>query len=86
MTDSYRLGLDILTRIGAGLDARHNRVAEVAPDFARLAIGFGYGEIFARPGLPLKDRALAAVAAQAALGTSAAQLRAHVAAALHLGW
>ncbi|WP_164155514.1 carboxymuconolactone decarboxylase family protein [Sandarakinorhabdus rubra] len=86
MSDSYRTGLDVLNRIGAGLDARHNRVAELAPDFVRIAIGFGYGEILARPGLPLKDRALAAVAAQAALGASIAQLRSNVSAALQLGW
>lgn len=86
MTDPYRVGLDVLAQTGAGQDARRNRVAEVAPDFARLAIGFAYGEIFARPGLDLKARELAAIAAHAALGRAPAQLRQHVEAALHLGW
>src|SRR4051812_16190057 len=86
LNDSYRVGLDVLARTGAGHDARRNRVAEVAPDFARLAIGFTYGEVFARPGLDLKLREFAAIAACAAMGRSAAQLRDHVAAALHLGW
>lgn len=86
MTDPYRVGLDVLAQTGAGQDTRRNRVAEVAPDFVRLAIGFSYGEIFSRPGLDLKFRELAAVAAHAALSNSVPQLRTHVAAALHLGW
>lgn len=86
MTDHYLAGLDVLERTGGGMDLHRNRVAEVAPDFVRIAIGFTYGEIFARPGLDLRTREIAAVAAYAALGNAMAQLRAHVAAALHLGW
>lgn len=86
MTDPYRVGLDVLAQTGAGQDSRRNRVAEIAPDFVRLAVGFGFGEIFARPALDLKARQLAAVAAHAALGRAPAQLRQHVEAALHLGW
>lgn len=86
MTDPYRLGLEVLAQTGAGQDDRRNRVAEVAPDFVRLALGFTYGEILSRPGLDLKLRELAAVSAYAAMGRSTAQLRVHVAAALHLGW
>ena len=86
LTDPYRAGLDLISRTGAGQDPLRNRAAEVAPDFVRLAIGFSYGEIFSRPGLDLKYRALAAVAAHAAMAISPPQLRTHVAAALHLGW
>ena len=82
LTDPYRVGLDVLAQTGAGQDARRNRVAELAPDFARLAIGFAYGKVFSRPGLDLKLREFAAIAACAAMGRSAAQLRDHVAAAL----
>lgn len=86
MTDPYRAGIDILSQTGSVQEARRNRAAEVAPDFVRTAVSFTYGEIFARPGLDLKMRELAAVAAFAALGRSTAQLRQHVEAALHLGW
>lgn len=86
MTDPYRAGIDVLSQTGSMQDARRNRAAEVAPDFVKTAVGFTYGEIFARPGLDLKTRELAAVAAFAALGRSTAQLRQHVEAALHLGW
>lgn len=86
MTDPYRVGLDVLAQTGALQDDRRNRVAEIAPDFVRLALGFCYGEIHARPGLDLRQREFAAIAAFAATGRSTAQLRTHVAAALHLGW
>lgn len=86
MTDPYRAGIDILSRIGSAQDDRRNRAAEIAPDFVRSAVSFTYGEIFARPGIDLKLRAFAAVAALASLGRSTAELRQHVEAALHLGW
>lgn len=86
MTDPYRAAIDVLAQTGVGQDPRRNRAAEVAPDFVRSALGFGYGEILARPGLDLKLRALALVAAEAATARSPQRLRDHVAAALHLGW
>jgi 4-carboxymuconolactone decarboxylase len=85
MSDSYRRGVSVLADLGATTETTVNRVAEVAPDFARMAIAFPYGELFARPGLDLGDRALAAVSVLAALG-NVPQLRVHVAAALNLGW
>ncbi|MEZ0244510.1 MAG: carboxymuconolactone decarboxylase family protein [Sphingomonas sp.] len=86
MTDPYRLGVDMLARIGASTETTANRVAEVAPDFARMAIAFPYGELFARPGLDLKSREIAAVSTLAAMGNATPQLRVHVAASLTLGW
>ena len=86
VTDSYIAGLDVLASVGAGQDQLLNRAAEVAPEFVRLAIGFSYGEILARPGLDLRFRLLAAIAAEAAVGASAVALRQHVESALRLGW
>jgi len=86
VTDPYLAGLDLLASVGAGQDELLNRAAEVAPEFVRLAIGFSYGEILARPGLELRFRLLAAIAAEAAVGASPSDLRQHVESALHLGW
>ena len=86
VTDPYFVAIDVLTATGAGSDDERNRAAEVAPDFVKLAMSFAYGEILGRPGLDLKSRTLAAVAIEAAAATSAERLRAHVSAALHLGW
>jgi 4-carboxymuconolactone decarboxylase len=86
VTDPYFVAIDVLTATGAGSDDERNRAAEVAPDFVKLAMSFAYGEILGRPGLDLKSRTLAAVAIEASAATSAERLRAHVSAALHLGW
>lgn len=86
MTDSYRLGVEVLARMSAISETTANRAAEVAPDFARMAIAFPYGELFSRPGLDLKIREIAAISALAAMGNALPQLRVHVAAALTLGW
>jgi 4-carboxymuconolactone decarboxylase len=73
-----RLEPDQGTRILAALD-------EIAPDFSRLLVEFAFGDICARPGLDLKTREIATVAALTALGTAPAQLRVHIKAALNLG-
>ena len=76
----------MLASVGVGQDQLLNRAAEVAPEFVRLAIEFSYGEILTRPGLDLKFRLLAAIAAEAAVGASPDALRQHVESALRLGW
>ena len=60
-------------------------LAETFPDFSRYLIEFPFGDIYARPGLGLKERELATVAALCALGHALPQLRVHVHAALHVG-
>ncbi len=58
---------------------------DVAPDFASYVVEFPFGDIYARPGLDLKTREIATIAALTALGTAPAQLKAHIAAALNVG-
>jgi len=58
---------------------------DIAPDFARYLIEFPFGDIYCRPGLDLKSREIAVVAALTALGTAAPQLRVHIHAALNVG-
>ncbi len=83
--DRYRRGVEILRRLsGNGVEQVTNRVAEVAPDFARMTIEFPFGDLYARSTLDLRTREVAALAALAALGRMP-QLRVHVAAALNLG-
>jgi len=60
-------------------------LAPVAPDFARLLVEFSFADIYSRPGLDLKTRELATVAACTALGTAAAQLRVHLHGLLNVG-
>jgi 4-carboxymuconolactone decarboxylase len=58
---------------------------DIAPDFARLLIEFPFGDIYSRPGLDLKTRELAVVAALTALGNATPQLKVHVHGALNVG-
>ncbi|SAL75835.1 carboxymuconolactone decarboxylase family protein [Caballeronia telluris] len=60
-------------------------LSDIAPDFARLLIEFPFGDIYSRPGLDLKARELAVVAALTALGNAAPQLKVHITGALNVG-
>ena len=55
------------------------------PDFATYIVEYPFGDIYARPGLGLREREIATVAALCALGNCAPQLRVHIHAALHVG-
>jgi len=57
----------------------------IAPDFARYLIEFPFGDIYSRPGLDLRSREIAVVAALTALGNATPQLKVHLRAALNVG-
>lgn len=83
--ERYRRGVEILQRLsGDGSEQTANRVAEVAPDFARMTIEFPFGDLYSRGTIDLRTREIAAIAVLAALGRIS-QLRLHVGAALHVG-
>lgn len=58
---------------------------DIAPDFAELLIEFPFGDIYSRPGLDLKSREIAVVAALTALGNATPQLKVHINGALNVG-
>lgn len=60
-------------------------LADIAPDFARYLIEFPFGDIYSRPGLGLRDREIATIAALTALGNAAPQLKVHIQAGLNVG-
>ncbi|EFL49846.1 Carboxymuconolactone decarboxylase [Solidesulfovibrio fructosivorans JJ]] len=60
-------------------------LADIAPDMARFVVEFGYGDVFTRPGLDPASRQTATIAALAALGNAAPQLRFHIEAGLAIG-
>ncbi|WP_406297127.1 carboxymuconolactone decarboxylase family protein [Embleya sp. NBC_00888] len=82
----YERGLAVLRQV-AGTDrpAVLDSLADIAPDLARYTVEFGYGDIYSRPGLTLRQRQLANIAALAALGRAEPQLRFHLAGALNVG-
>jgi 4-carboxymuconolactone decarboxylase len=58
---------------------------DIAPDLARYTIEYAFGDVYNRPGLDLKSREIATVAALTALGNAHAQLKIHIHGALNVG-
>lgn len=60
-------------------------LADIAPDFADYVLEFPFGDIYSRPGLDLRAREIATIAALAAMGNAAPQLKVHIEAGLNVG-
>ncbi|MBA8910789.1 carboxymuconolactone decarboxylase family protein [Aminobacter ciceronei] len=78
------------TRALSDIDGESGRkvvdsLADIAPDFARYIIEFPFGDIYSRPGLDLRSREIATIAALTALGNAAPQLKVHIQAGLNVG-
>ena len=58
---------------------------DIAPDLADWIISFSYGDVMSRPGLDIRSRQFATVAALTAMGTAVPQLRVHINGALNVG-
>lgn len=87
MTQSrYEQGLAKLEQIDGQAGSKViDSLRDIAPDFARYLIEFPFGDIYSRPGLDLRTREIAVVAALTALGNAAPQLKVHVEGALNVG-
>jgi 4-carboxymuconolactone decarboxylase len=84
--DRYERGRRTYERVSGGsADDALRRIAGIAPDFVRMTIEFGFGDVWSRDEkLDLRSRAIATVATLAALGRQP-QLAIHVANARRLG-
>lgn len=84
--DRYNTGLERLNAIdGRDGEAVVESLKAISPDFARYLVEFPFGDIYARPGLDLRAREIATIAALTALGNARPQLEVHVAAGLNVG-
>lgn len=82
----YTRGLDILLGMSdEKMELVTDRLAEVAPDFARLVVEYAFGELFSRPVLDMRARELVAVAVLTARADMISPLRAHISSALKIG-
>jgi 4-carboxymuconolactone decarboxylase len=87
MSDRYMRGLEVAEQLAADkLDEfLTSRVAELAPDFARMTIEFALGDLYTRNCLDLRSREFVAISSLASLGDTGPHLRIHIRAALGLG-
>jgi 4-carboxymuconolactone decarboxylase len=84
--DRYDRGLRKLKEIDGEAGERViESLKDIAPDLGRYTIEFPFGDIYSRPGLDLKSREIATVAALTALGNARPQLKVHINAALNVG-
>lgn len=87
MSERYMRGIEIAEQLAAEKleEFTTSRVAELAPDFARMAIEFPLGDLYARDGLDLRSREIVAISSLATLGNAGPQLRIHICAATQVG-
>jgi 4-carboxymuconolactone decarboxylase len=84
--DRFERGVRALASIDGHAGQRVvDALADIAPDFARYLIEFPFGDIYSRPGLGLREREIATIAALTALANAAPQLKVHIEAGLNVG-
>ena len=84
--ERYQKGLEVRRQLAGGGEFQSSAPAafEIAPGFERLVTECLFGEVWTRPGLDMKTRSIATMAALTALGREP-QLRGHIGYALNLG-
>lgn len=84
--DRHSTGAALFEQVSGGNPADLlGDLAAISPDLAAMVNDFAFGEIYARPGLDLKQRWLVTIAGLTALGHSQPQLKAHIRNGLNVG-
>lgn len=87
MTKEYNSkGVDLMNHMDPNAIADLERdLKDFAPDLVKYAIDFAYGEVIPRPGLDLRSKEIATIAALTTLGHPRPELKTHIKKALHIG-
>jgi 4-carboxymuconolactone decarboxylase len=84
--ERFERGLRALAEIdGHAGEKVVDALADIAPEFGRYLVEFPFGDIYSRPGLDLRSREIATIAALTAMGDATPQLKVHIEAGLHVG-
>ncbi len=84
--DRLQRGLRLVRRVNQDdFERGQQNFAGIAPDLVRYSVEYAYGDLLSRPGLDLKSRQIATVAALTALGNVQPQLKFHINGALNVG-
>ena len=87
MKSTTDTGRELSEELNPGMEAAlEARYGHLVPGLAEGVVDFAFGRQYARPGLPLRDRYLATIAALTALGSQTApQLKVNIAGARKVG-
>lgn len=84
--EKYEHGLNVLRQIdGEAGQKVVDSLADISPELGHQIVAWGFGEIYARPGLAPRDRQLVTLGMLTALGGAEPQLEVHINAALNVG-
>ncbi|MBQ9917519.1 MAG: carboxymuconolactone decarboxylase family protein [Microbacterium sp.] len=82
----YASGRAVLDDIDGAAGANViDALADISPELGHQVVAWGFGEIYARPGLAPRDRQLVTLGMLTALGGCEPQLEVHVNASLNVG-
>lgn len=88
MSDRFTKGLETIkqyvTEEEANRMVEHDALADIAPDLRKMIVEFAYGDVYSRPGLDAKSRALVVITAVVTQG-AAPQTKTHITRGLHAG-
>lgn len=84
--DRYERGMQLFRELAPeAVEKMQGSIGRIAPDLVHYAAEFPFGEIYARDGLPKRDRQLITLACLATRGDAVSQLKIHFGIALKLG-
>jgi 4-carboxymuconolactone decarboxylase len=82
----YKKGLDVLAQVdGEAGQKVVDSLADISPELGHQVVAWGFGDIYARPGLAARDRQLVTLGMLTALGGCESQLEVHINGALNVG-
>lgn len=88
MNERFIKGLETIkqyvTKEEAARMIEADALADVAPDLRKMIIEFAYGDVYSRPGLDAKSRALVVITAVVTQG-AAPQTKTHIKRGIHAG-
>ncbi|WP_433176998.1 carboxymuconolactone decarboxylase family protein [Actinoallomurus sp. CA-150999] len=84
--ERYEHGMKVLEQVDGEAGQRIvNSLADTSPELGHQVVAWAFGDMYARPELPARDRQLVTLGVLAALGGCEIELEVHINAALNVG-
>ncbi|MDL4820988.1 carboxymuconolactone decarboxylase family protein [Actinomadura opuntiae] len=84
--ERHQYGMKILEQVDGEAGQRIvDSLADVSPELGHQVVAWAFGDMYARPELPARDRQLVTLGVLAALGGCEPELEVHINAALNVG-